>query len=102
MKLYNLILLIPLLTLLAANDSFAEELKVRRNPFEFGQKVQFVKSSVDLILISPNEKIAIINGKRYKVGDKVGKQEIFSITLGYVELGSGTKRKRLYVNERVK
>lgn len=84
-----------------------------RNPFEFGGSKKHgagsktkgnsdsdeSKRKVGMIMIIKNRKIAIIDGKRYKVGDSIDEYLIKSITLDYVELVTDKSAKKIYVNE---
>jgi MSHA biogenesis protein MshK len=75
-----------------------------RNPFEYGKKVQKkIKAgdSLEVILISGEEKIAVIGGKEYSVGDKLGEFMVMTIDIDYVEIASSAKTKRLYLNDQL-
>lgn len=60
-----------------------------RNPFDYGsiQNTRLAPNmafSVDAIFIAGNMKVAIIEGRRYKVGDIVADEKIVSITIDKV------------------
>lgn len=82
------------------------DLAKARNPFEFGGKKRAPRKKVriskkdeiaGMIMIKGNRKIAVINGKSYRVGDKFGEFLVTSITLEYLGLSSGKTEKRLYL-----
>lgn len=89
-----------LVSLLATSaDSFQA-----RNPFEFGKKVQKKiekGDSLEVILISGEEKLAVIGGREYTVGDKIGNYMVMTIDIDFVEIASNAKTKRLYLNDQL-
>jgi len=78
------------------------KIKITRNPFMFQRKARKIYPRVEIIAISGNEKTVAISGKIYTIGDKVRKCKIESIVLEYIVLDCGTKKKRVFVNERIK
>lgn len=78
--------------------SFGEEAAAdvgRRNPFNF---VNHAPVGLNMVYVQDDYKVAVINGKEYKIGEKVGGAMITSITIDYVELASAKRKWRLYVN----
>ncbi len=78
------------------------KIKIVRNPFMFKRVFRKIYPRLEVITISRNKKTVAISGKRYTIGDKVGKCKIQSIVLEYIVLDCGTKQKRVFVNERIK
>jgi len=75
-----------------------------RNPFEYGKEVhKKVKrgNSLEVILISGEEKVAVIGGREYYVGDRLGTFKVMAINIDYVEIASSVKTKRLYLNDKL-
>ena len=66
-----------------------------RNPFNF---VNHAPIGLNMVVLQDERKLAVINGKEYRIGDKVGGAMITSITIDYVELASAKRKWRLYVN----
>jgi hypothetical protein len=77
--------------------SFGEEPAVigPRNPFNF---VNREPVGLYIVYLQDDNKVAVINGKEYRVGDHIGGAMIASITIDYVELASAKRKWRLYVN----
>jgi len=87
--------------LVSATTAYTSE---TRNPFEYGKEVhKNVKAgnSLEVILISGVEKVAVIGGKEYYVGDRLGTYKVMTINIDYVEIASSEKTKRLYLNDQL-
>lgn len=66
-----------------------------RNPFNF---VNQAPVGLNMVYVRDDYKLAVINGKEYRIGDKLGGAMITSITIDYVELASAKRKWRLHVN----
>ncbi len=66
-----------------------------RNPFDF---VNNPPVGLNMVYVQDDNKLAVINGKEYRIGDKVGGAMLTSITVDYVELTSAKRKWKLHVN----
>jgi len=66
-----------------------------RNPFDF---VNHAPIGINMVYVQDDKTLAIINGKEYRIGDKVGGAVLTSITIDYVELTSAKRKWKLHVN----
>lgn len=89
---------------LFSNTATAVYPSEQRNPFEYGNKtIKKIKQgdSLEVILISEDKKIAVIGGKEYSIGDKLGRFMVMTIDIDYVDIASSLKTKRLYLNDQL-
>jgi hypothetical protein len=66
-----------------------------RNPFDF---VNNAPVGLNMVYVQDDNNLAVINGKEYRIGDKVGGAMVTSITIDYVELTSAKRKWKLHVN----
>lgn len=56
------------------------------------------KSQLGMIYMVGEEQVAVIGGRQFHVGDKLGDSAITSMTLDYVEFETGGKKWKMYVS----
>ena len=88
---------------LAELEEKARKMKLKRDPFSFGQPAQgeeILSSDLHLygIIWDEEEPLAVINEATVKTGDKIGNSTVVKIGQDFVILNDGTKEYKLNLN----